>query len=126
MLAIVQLTDTRRTEPGRAPCGTDPVWRLGSAIEAPDARHADALGRLRMPVHLAIGEHDDRSAFRRAFPGTCVIAEGFAQCAFDAGGLRRIVLDAHELPQCAVVLPDDENTIVHLHDFDDASARFDL
>jgi Icc protein len=262
MLKFVHLTDPHLIDPGRALYGIDPVWRLGRAIEAIDARHADAsfvvvtgdladrgqpaayqaladaLGRLGMPVHLAIGNHDDRSAFRRAFPGTPVTAEGFVQYAFDAGGLRHIVLDTHEPdvswgvlcearaawladelarsaprpvhlylhhppcavgipamdrialrdpmhlrtavlphrsrirhlffghlhrpiagswmgiplstvrgtnhqlalcledtpriagchepPQFAVVLADDENTIVHLHDFDDASARFDL
>jgi hypothetical protein len=36
------------------------------------------------------------------------------------------IAGCHEPPQFAVVLADDENTIVHLHDFDDASARFDL
>lgn len=262
MLKFVHLTDTHLIEPGRALYGTDPAWRLARAIEAIDTQHGDAafvvitgdlthwgqpaayaaladtLGRLRLPVHLAIGNHDDRVAFRAAFPGTPVTDEGFVQYAFDAGGLRHIVLDtnepgvswgvfcetraawladelarsaphpvhlyihhppcavgipamdrislrdarflreavlahrdrirhlffghlhrpiagswsgiplstvrgtnhqvalrlddaprvagSHEPPQFAVVLSDDENTIVHLHDFDDASARFDL
>ena len=35
-------------------------------------------------------------------------------------------LGNHGEPQYAVVLADDESTIVHLHDFEDASARFAL
>ncbi len=120
MLEFIHLTDTHLVDPGHALYGTDPSWRLARAIEAIEAHHADAsfvvvtgdlahwgqpaaygaladaLGRLGMPVHLAIGNHDDRVAFRRAFPGTPVTAEGFVQYAFDAGGLRHIVLDTHE------------------------------
>jgi 3',5'-cyclic-AMP phosphodiesterase len=262
MLKFIHLTDTHLVEPGQALYGTDPAWRLERAIDAIEAQHGDAefvvvtgdlahagepaayaalaerLGRLRMPVHLAIGNHDDRKAFGAAFAATPIDADGFVQYAFDAGGLRHIVLDSnepgvswgvfcqrraawlaeelsrsasrpvhlyihhppcrvgipsmdrialrdpaalreavlphrarirhlffghlhrplagswmgiplstvrgtnhqvalrlddaprvagsHEPPQFAVVLADDENTIVHLHDFDDASARFDL
>lgn len=262
MLKFIHLTDTHLVVPGQALYGTDPAWRLERAIEAINVQHGDAafvvvtgdlahwgepaayaalaerLGRLRMPVHLAIGNHDDRNAFRAAFAATPVTAEGFVQYAFDVGGLRHIVLDSnepgvswgvfcerraawladalsrsaphsvhlyihhppcavgipamdrislrdpgplraavlphracirhlffghlhrplagswmgiplstvratnhqvelrlddtprvagsHEPPQFAVVLAGDESTIVHLHDFDDASARFDL
>lgn len=262
MLKFIHLTDTHLVAPGQALYGTDPAWRLDRAVQAIAAQHGDAafvvvtgdlahcgepaayaalserLGRLRMPVHLAVGNHDDRNAFRAAFAATPVTAAGFVQYAFDAGGLRHIVLDSHEPdvswgvfcerraawladelargaprpvhlyihhppcavgiapmdrialrdagalrealqphrarlrhlffghlhrplagswmgipmstvrgtnhqvalrlddaprvpgshepPQFAVVLADDENTIVHLHDFDDASARFEL
>ncbi len=262
MLKFIHLTDTHLLAPGQALYGTDPAWRLELAVRSINAEHGDAafvmitgdlahwgepaayaglaerLAPLRQPVHLAIGNHDHRAAFRAAFPGTPVMADGFVQYAFDAGGLRHVVLDSNEPgvswgvfcerraawlaeelahggqrpvhlyihhppcavgipsmdrislrdpaplraallphrtrirhlffghlhrplagswmgmplstlrgtnhqvalrlddtpliagsqepPQYAVVLADDENTIVHLHDFDDASARFDL
>ena len=262
MLKFIHLTDTHLLALGRSLYGTDPAWRLERAIQSINAQHADAafvmitgdlahwgepaayaaltekLAQLRVPVRLAIGNHDDRGSFRAAFPDTPVTADGFVQFAFDAGGLRHIVLDSnepgvswgvfcerraewladelarsgerlvhlfihhppckvgipsmdrislldaaplrsallphrsrirhlffghlhrpvagswmgvplstvrgtnhqvafrlddtaliagsHEPPQYAVVLADDESTIVHLHDFDDASARFDL
>lgn len=261
-IKFIQLTDPHLRAPSCALYGTDPAWRLSRAVESINAEHGDAafvvitgdladrgepaayhalaecLAPLRMPVHLAVGNHDDRSAFSAAFPGTPVTQDGFVQYAFGAGGLRHVVLDSlhpgaawgalcerraawlaaelassalqpvmlyihhppcpvgmaamdrislrdagplrdalgphrarirhlffghlhrpmagswlgiplstvrgtnhqvalqlgdvgrlmgsHEPPQYAVVLADDDSTIVHLHDFDDASARFAL
>ena len=119
-LKFIHLTDPHLMPPGQALYGTDPGWRLSRAVSAIDAEHADAafvvitgdladrgepaayaalaerLAPLRMPVHLAIGNHDDRQAFRHAFPETPVSADGFVQYAFDAGGIRHIVLDSNE------------------------------
>jgi hypothetical protein len=36
------------------------------------------------------------------------------------------ILGSHEPAQFGVVLADHENTIVHLHDFEDASPRFEM
>ncbi len=261
-LKFIHLTDPHLLAPGCALHGTDPAWRLARAVASINAEHSNAafvvitgdladrgepaayaalaerLAPLRMPVYVAVGNHDERSAFSAAFPGTPVTPEGFVQYAFDAGGLHHIVLDSlqpgvgwgvfceqraawlaeelahsaprpvmlyihhppcavgmaamdrlslrdtsplravllphrarirhlffghlhrplagswlgiplstvrgtnhqvalhlgdtpkvmgsHEPPQYAVVLADEESTIVHLHDFDDASARFAL
>jgi Icc protein len=59
------------------------------------ARLAERLGHLRMPVHLAIGNHDRRAGFRAAFPATPT-AYGFVQYAINTGALRILVLDTHE------------------------------
>jgi Icc protein len=59
------------------------------------ARLAERLGHLRMPVHLAIGNHDLRAGFRAAFPATPT-AYGFVQYAINSGPLRILVLDTHE------------------------------
>lgn len=262
MLKFIHLTDTHLLALGRSIYGTDPAWRLERAIQSINAHHGDAafvmitgdlahwgepaaydalaekLGQLHPPVRLAIGNHDDRVAFRTRFADTPATPNGFVQYAFDAGGLRHVVLDSnepgvswgvfceqraawlaselessgqspvhvyihhppfavgipsmdrislldatplrnvllhhrarirhlffghvhrpmagswmgiplstvrgtnhqvalrlddtdqiagsHEQPQYAVVLADAEKTVVHLHDFDDASARFDL
>lgn len=49
----------------------------------------------RMPVYLAVGNHDGRDALRAAFPEHRHLAGegGFVQYAVDAGPLRLIVLD---------------------------------
>lgn len=120
MLKFIHLTDTHLVAPGQALYGTDPAWRLERAVEAINAEHPDAafvvvtgdlahagepaayaalarrLSRLRMPVKLLIGNHDDRAAFREAFADTPVSPDGFVQYAFDAGGIRHVALDSHE------------------------------
>lgn len=120
VLKFIHLTDPHLLAPGRALHGTDPTWRLCRAVASINAEHGDAafvvitgdladrgepaayaalaecLAPLRMPVHLAVGNHDDRAEFCAAFAGTPVTTEGFVQYAFDAGGLRHIVLDSLE------------------------------
>ena len=120
MLKFIHLTDPHLVAPGRALYGTDPAWRLGRALAAIEAGHGDAafvvvtgdlahagepaayrglgeqLERLRRPAHLVLGNHDDRAAFRAAFPATPVTADGFVQYAFEAGGLQHVVLDTLE------------------------------
>lgn len=97
--------------------GSDPAARLRDCVADINARHADAaavvitgdltdagdaasyarlgaiLGDLVPPVHLMIGNHDQRDAFRAAFPGTPVDAGGFVQYAFDTIAGRFICLD---------------------------------
>lgn len=120
MLKFIHLTDTHLVTPGQALYGTDPKWRLQRALAAINERHGDSrfmvvtgdlahwgepaayaalsecLGQLRMPVHLLIGNHDDRNAFRAAFASTPVNSDGFVQYAFDADGIRHIMLDSNE------------------------------
>lgn len=120
MLRFIHLTDTHLVTPGQALYGTDPAWRLERAVEAITAQQPDAafvvltgdlahagepaayaalgerLARLPMPVRLVIGNHDDRRAFCDTFRDTPVTPDGHVQYAFDAGGLRHLVLDSHE------------------------------
>jgi 3',5'-cyclic AMP phosphodiesterase CpdA len=119
-LKFIHLTDPHLLAAGRALHGTDPTWRLCRAVASINAEHGDAafvvitgdladrgepaayaalaecLAPLRMPVHLAVGNHDDRAALCTALAGTPMTTEGFVQHAFDAGGMRHIVLDSLE------------------------------
>jgi 3',5'-cyclic AMP phosphodiesterase CpdA len=120
MTTFIHLTDTHQVVPGTLLYGLDPHERLRAAVDSIAATHADAafvavtgdlahwgepaayaalrdaLEPLPMPVHLLIGNHDDRVAFRRAFPARPVDAEGFVQFVFDAGEVRIVCLDTNE------------------------------
>ncbi|MFM1989938.1 MAG: 3,5-cyclic adenosine monophosphate phosphodiesterase CpdA [Pseudomonadota bacterium] len=120
MPKFIHLTDTHQIPPGQTLYGLDPAERLRAAVASIASEHGDAafvvvtgdlahrgepeayavlrdtLASLPMPVHLVLGNHDDRSAFRDVFPDTPVDAEGFVQYAFDAGPLRMICVDTNE------------------------------
>lgn len=119
-LKFIHLTDTHQVRPGERLYGLDPRQRLDAAVasiarEHPDAAFVavtgdlahwgepqayealrEALAPLPMPVHLLLGNHDDRAAFRAAFPAAPTDAEGFVQFAFEAGGQRVVCLDTNE------------------------------
>jgi 3',5'-cyclic AMP phosphodiesterase CpdA len=59
------------------------------------ARLREALAPLPFPVHLAMGNHDSREPFLRAFP-EARHADGFIQYAIEDGPLRILVLDTLE------------------------------
>jgi 3',5'-cyclic AMP phosphodiesterase CpdA len=56
---------------------------------------ADAFARCPFPVHYAMGNHDDRSAFVTVFPRTRLI-DGFIHYTIPLSGRRIIVLDTLE------------------------------
>jgi len=119
-IKFIHLTDTHQVRPGILLYDLDPRQRLDAAVasivrEHPDAAFVavtgdlahwgepqayqglrQALEPLPMPVHLLLGNHDDRSAFRAAFPQAPADAEGFVQFVFDAGELRLVCLDTNE------------------------------
>ena len=51
------------------------------------------LKDVELPIYLGLGNHDGRAAFREAFPGTPVNADGFVQYTIDFEGLRVVMLD---------------------------------
>jgi 3',5'-cyclic AMP phosphodiesterase CpdA len=53
------------------------------------------LAALPLPSHLCLGNHDNRAAFRTAFPETPT-ADGFVQYVIEGGPVRIIVLDTLE------------------------------
>ena len=59
------------------------------------ARLAEMLADLPFPVHLMVGNHDDREALRAAFPDT-PLDQGFVQYVLPLPGLRLIALDTLE------------------------------
>lgn len=91
-MKLLQLTDIHLTTPGQTIGGRDPNHNFRRALDHAVAHHPDAeslfitgdlsdwgevddYARLRdiiadlpMPVHLCIGNHDDRASFLEAFP----------------------------------------------------------
>ncbi len=119
-MKLLQVSDLHFVPPGLKLFGIDPFARLASCIADMNRHHGDAaaciltgdladrgapeayelLGRclagLRVPHHLLIGNHDDRAAFRAAFPGTPVDDDGFVQSVVDLGSRVLLLLDTHE------------------------------
>ena len=114
---IITLTDIHIRSEGETLIGIDPTERLDLAIDHINrtqsdaqmvivtgdlthtadaqsyARLKDSFSRLKLPVKLLIGNHDEREPFLAAFPQTPVDANGFVQFAFDLAGWRLIGLD---------------------------------
>lgn len=119
-MKFIHLTDTHLTLPRTLLYTLDPQARLRAAVQSINQEHGDAafvvitgdlahwgeaqaygalmeeLSRLRMPVHLLIGNHDDRALFRETFADAPVDADGYVQFAFTAGGARFVALDTNE------------------------------
>lgn len=101
-MKLLQFTDIHLTAPGKTIGGRDPIANFKAALAHALARHADAeaifitgdlsdwgeapdyavlreiLAPVPMPVHLCIGNHDDRATFAAEFPEQ-MNADGFAQ-----------------------------------------------
>lgn len=122
MLQFIHLTDPHLVPPGEALYGLDPGARLRSAVADIARRHSpggpaaasfavvtgdlthhgrpesyallrDILAELPMPAHLLVGNHDERGAFRAAFPDAPVDSDGFVQRVLDTAEARLILLD---------------------------------
>ncbi len=124
--SFLHLTDLHVTPADAAPLyGLDPGARLALAVEDIARRHGPqgaapaafavvtgdlthhgepaAYARLRAllaglpcPAHLLLGNHDDRAAFRHAFPEAPSDAGGFVQQALDTPAGRFLLLDTNE------------------------------
>lgn len=77
----------------------DVLLATGDLIDRGDAesyqRLREALADCPFPVHMCLGNHDQRSTFSAEFPHVPT-ADGFVQYAVDAGPLRLLVLDTLE------------------------------
>lgn len=117
MTKLIIFTDLHMLPEGGRIIGLDPHARLAAGIDHVNRHHGDAarvivtgdlahrgdaesyarLARLLagfdMPVSLLIGNHDSRAAFRAAFPGAPVDADGFVQQAIDLPEGRLLLLD---------------------------------
>lgn len=120
MLKLVHLSDLHLVPPGNELHGLRPEAQLQRAVSHIVREHGDAdlcvvsgdlahdghplayaevarqLARLPMPVHLMIGNHDDRAAFAQAFPEAPSTPDGFVQQAIDTSVGRIILLDTHQ------------------------------
>lgn len=81
------------------PRAPDAVVATGDLTDGATAEEygllAELLAPLAMPVYLAIGNHDDRDALRRAFPRHRHLhgEDGFVQYVIDDFAVRLVVLD---------------------------------
>ena len=58
-------------------------------------RLAEALGGVGVPVHMCMGNHDERANFREVFPDVPTV-DGFIQYVVPLAGVRLIVIDTLE------------------------------
>lgn len=117
---FIHLTDPHFVAGDGLLYGLDPRARLAAAIASINDAHADAafcvvtgdlahwgepgayvrlaeaLGRLRIPFHLLLGNHDGRAAFREAFPAVPVDSDGHVQRAIETPLGRFVFLDSNE------------------------------
>ena len=117
-MKLLHITDIHLTPPPGIIAGRDPVANLDRALAHAAANHADAeaifvtgdlsdwgdaedydrlrarLADVALPVHLGIGNHDDRATFLSRFPH--LGADGFVQYRVDLPGHTALVLDTWE------------------------------
>jgi Icc protein len=115
-MKIIQITDIHLTTPSQTILGHDPNINFTRALEHIEENHADAEAvvitgdlsdwgdkpdyeRLRshienfcVPIHLVIGNHDDRPNFLAVFPGTAD-KNGFVQKSFPILDGHGIIID---------------------------------
>lgn len=115
-MKLIQVTDTHLRERGEPVCGLDPATNLAAAIADINRHHADAdlvvftgdlsddgspasyrlfadLLESLIPSHrLLLGNHDDRTAFRAAFPDAPA-EDDFIQSVLDTDAGRLVFLD---------------------------------
>jgi 3',5'-cyclic-AMP phosphodiesterase len=120
LLKFLVLSDLHLGPPGVPVNGLDTGARLGEAIEVITRDHADAafvllagdladrgevaayhhlrdrIAALPMPVHITLGNHDDRKAFLSVFGPDLDDQQGRVSTVVDAGGHRILLLDTTE------------------------------
>ncbi|MBA4352005.1 MAG: phosphodiesterase [Rhodobacter sp.] len=120
LLKFIVLSDLHLGPPGVPVNGLDTGARLAEAVATITRDHADAefvllagdladrgevaayhhlrdlLTPLPMPVHITLGNHDDRTAFLSAFGPDRDDPQGRVSQVIDAGGHRIILLDTTE------------------------------
>lgn len=119
-MKLIQISDIHLMPPGQDLRGLNPQARLEACIADINARQADAdfciftgdlanagdpeaylnlrscLNKLQIPYFLAIGNHDSRQQFCRAFPEVKRDVNDFYQYAIDHPEARFLVLDTVE------------------------------
>ncbi len=115
-MKLIQMTDIHLTTPGEMVSGRDPNANFERALAHVLEHHPDAeaivitgdlsnwgerpdyerlkarIGQLPVPVHLAIGNHDDRETFLDVFP-ELADGDGHVQERFDLSDATGILID---------------------------------
>ncbi len=115
-MKLLQLTDIHLTRPGETIGGREPNENFQKALYHATSHHPDAdalvitgdlsdwgdkedyerlkiaLNGINIPVHLCIGNHDERDIFLSVFPETAD-ENGFVQSVFDLPAGKGILLD---------------------------------
>jgi 3',5'-cyclic AMP phosphodiesterase CpdA len=124
-MKLIQVSDLHFAPPGTRLFGLDPRARLEAAIADINQHHGDAelclftgdladrgapaayqalretLAALQVPYRLALGNHDDRDNFQRAFPEAPRDEHGFVQTVVSTGAGDVMVLDTLEPGQAS-------------------------
>ena len=119
-MKFIHFTDTHLITPGERLHGIDTFERLDLCLESILARHGDAafcvltgdvadrpsagtyaaartrLAAFPLPVHVLLGNHDDRDTFLRASPDTPVDEHGFVQSRIETNAGVFLLLDTVE------------------------------
>lgn len=119
-MKFIQISDIHLVAPGHRVYDLDPAERLRDCVADIMERHSDAafviitgdlahhgepaayellrslLQPLQMPVHLLIGNHDNRARFQASFPTAPRDENGFIQFSVETPAGRIIGLDTHE------------------------------
>ena len=116
-MKFLHVTDTHLLKPGVQNLGLDPAERLRACVADILAEHADAqfcvitgdiahwgeaqaygsfaqiMASLPMPLHILLGNHDDRETFKACLPQVEVDSNGFIQTCIDQPDGRYLMLD---------------------------------
>ena len=116
-MKLLHFTDIHLTTPGQTIADRDPIANFDKALAHAMAHHADAeaivitgdlsdwgdiadyehlrdrIAALPLPVHLCIGNHDDRASFLQVFP-EAADQNGFVQKTVDLSHGTAILLDS--------------------------------
>ena len=119
-MKFIHITDPHIVPPPQTLCALDPRARLAAAVADINRHHADAtcavltgdlaylgepgayralravLAGLRIPCHLLLGNHDDRTNFRDAFPETPTDENGFVQYVVPTESGAFVMIDTME------------------------------
>ncbi len=120
-MKFIHITDPHIVPAPRRLCALDPRARLAAAIADINRHHGDAafvvmtgdlaylgepgsyrafreiLGELKIPYHLLVGNHDDRTNFRDVFPETPVDENGFVQYVVETPAGACVMMDTMEV-----------------------------
>jgi 3',5'-cyclic AMP phosphodiesterase CpdA len=117
---VIHITDIHIVPEGQVVVGMDPNKRFSQVIDSVNQKHGNAdlcvisgdltdrgdfasyelvskhLAKLNVPYRLMLGNHDNRTEFRRAFPHVHLDDHGFVQSWADLGDIRLIFLDTKD------------------------------